>query len=292
MTVCYVVSLESPQWGDSNEYTQHTIFNIKKKKNTHNYPKSAAMGYFKGLKNEFETAVVDEPSVFEPPKFYCNSGLAFDTCLFWIVDNLTTTKNCTVTLRPGDWDPSKNQAVVKFDVLAQRSILYKDKNLVLHFTKINSWDAPPIFNNYQIPSLPVCNTLYGNNYRTSVAKTLMAHLPRLFRLCSWVPWKYPIAAFGIIFCDFLLLFFFDIEMVHCVYSLESPHLVDSNENTQNTFRFEKIEKMIIHIMPPNLALWLTLIISNYPYLEHIFMVPKLLEPLKLSCCQTAISFTL
>ena len=26
---------------------------------------------FKGLKNEFETAVVDEPSVFEPPKFYC-----------------------------------------------------------------------------------------------------------------------------------------------------------------------------------------------------------------------------
>ena len=30
------------------------------------------MGSFpKGLKNEFETAVVDEPSVFEPLKFYC-----------------------------------------------------------------------------------------------------------------------------------------------------------------------------------------------------------------------------
>ena len=27
--------------------------------------------FFKGLTNEFETAVVDEPSVFEPPKFYC-----------------------------------------------------------------------------------------------------------------------------------------------------------------------------------------------------------------------------
>ena len=27
--------------------------------------------FFKGQKNEFETAVVDEPSVFEPPKFYC-----------------------------------------------------------------------------------------------------------------------------------------------------------------------------------------------------------------------------
>ena len=43
-----------------------------KKKNTSNYPKSAAMGIFsKGLKNEFETAVVNEPSVFEPLKFFC-----------------------------------------------------------------------------------------------------------------------------------------------------------------------------------------------------------------------------
>ena len=33
---------------------------------------SAAIGSFsKGLKNEFETAVVNEPSVFEPLKFYC-----------------------------------------------------------------------------------------------------------------------------------------------------------------------------------------------------------------------------
>ena len=32
--VCYVFPLESPQLGDSNEYTEHTIFNIKKK----NYP--------------------------------------------------------------------------------------------------------------------------------------------------------------------------------------------------------------------------------------------------------------
>ena len=30
------------------------------------------MGFFpKGLKNEFETAVVNEPSVFEPLKVYC-----------------------------------------------------------------------------------------------------------------------------------------------------------------------------------------------------------------------------
>ena len=64
-------SSESPHQGESNEYTQYTIFNLNMK-NTLNYPKSAAMGFFsKGLKNEFETAVVNEPSVFEPLKFYC-----------------------------------------------------------------------------------------------------------------------------------------------------------------------------------------------------------------------------
>ena len=71
MKVCCMFSLESPQKGDSNEYTQYTIFNIKKKIPL-NYPKSAAMGFCsKGLKNEFETAVVNEPSVFEPLKCYC-----------------------------------------------------------------------------------------------------------------------------------------------------------------------------------------------------------------------------
>ena len=71
MLVCCVFSLESPLRGDSNEYTQYTIFNIKKK-NTINYPKSAGMGFIsKGLKNEFKTAVVNEPSMFELLKFYC-----------------------------------------------------------------------------------------------------------------------------------------------------------------------------------------------------------------------------
>ena len=37
------------------------------------------MGFFsKGLKNEFETAVVNEPSVFEPLKFYC---IVFDVSM-------------------------------------------------------------------------------------------------------------------------------------------------------------------------------------------------------------------
>ena len=38
------------------------------------------MGFFaKGLKKEFETAVVNEPSVFEPLKFYCIQNLFIST---------------------------------------------------------------------------------------------------------------------------------------------------------------------------------------------------------------------
>ena len=66
-------SLESPLRGDSNKYTQYTIFNMNKK-NILDYPKSAAMGFIsKGLKNEFETTSANEPSVFESLKFYCIS---------------------------------------------------------------------------------------------------------------------------------------------------------------------------------------------------------------------------
>ena len=53
----------------------HNIpFSISKKKITLNYPKSAALGFFKELKTEFEIAVVYEPSGFEPIKFYCISS--------------------------------------------------------------------------------------------------------------------------------------------------------------------------------------------------------------------------
>ena len=43
----------------------------KKKKITLNYLKSALWDFSKGLKNQFERAMVNEPSVFEPLKFYC-----------------------------------------------------------------------------------------------------------------------------------------------------------------------------------------------------------------------------
>ena len=75
MKVCCLFSLESPHRGDSNEYTQHTIFKIKKNI-TLNLPNSAAIRFFsKGLKKEFETAMVNEPSVFEPSKFYCITAI-------------------------------------------------------------------------------------------------------------------------------------------------------------------------------------------------------------------------
>ena len=52
-------------------YTQYTIFDIKRKIDL-NYLISAAMFFFQGLKYELATAVVNEPSVFEPLKFCCS----------------------------------------------------------------------------------------------------------------------------------------------------------------------------------------------------------------------------
>ena len=62
--------LESPHRGNSNEYTQYTIFQYEKEK----CPKLSQICSYgilsKGLKNEFERATVNGPSVFEPLKFY------------------------------------------------------------------------------------------------------------------------------------------------------------------------------------------------------------------------------
>ena len=64
MKVCCVFSLESPHRGDSVDYTQYTILNMKMKI-TLDYSKFAGIGVLsKGLKNGFDTAVVNEPSVF------------------------------------------------------------------------------------------------------------------------------------------------------------------------------------------------------------------------------------
>ena len=50
--------------------------NTKSQYKKENHPKLSQICNYgicsKGLKNEFETAVVNETSVFEPLKFYCN----------------------------------------------------------------------------------------------------------------------------------------------------------------------------------------------------------------------------
>ena len=70
-------SLESPHRGDSNEYTQYTIFNTKKK-NTLNYPKSAAMGFCsKGPKKEFEITMA-QMAPFSFPYYFTIPNYEFN----------------------------------------------------------------------------------------------------------------------------------------------------------------------------------------------------------------------
>ena len=64
-------SLELPHRSNSNENTQYTILNMKKEKHPKLSQTCSNRIFSMGLKNEFETAVVNEPSVFEPLKFYC-----------------------------------------------------------------------------------------------------------------------------------------------------------------------------------------------------------------------------
>ena len=72
---------------ESNEYIKYIIFNIKKK----NHPKLSHICsygiFFKELKNEFETAVVNEPSSFEPLKFYCIVFSDITSCWYFAERN-------------------------------------------------------------------------------------------------------------------------------------------------------------------------------------------------------------
>ena len=59
--------------------TQNIPFSLYKT-NHNKLSQICSYGIFSsGLKNEFETAVVNEPSVFEPLKFYCMR----DECTIW-----------------------------------------------------------------------------------------------------------------------------------------------------------------------------------------------------------------
>ena len=80
----------------------------------------------------------------------------------------------------------------------------------------------------------------------------------------------------------IFLFYIHVlKMVYCEYSLELPPLGDFNENTQHTFMLKKIEN--ISLLCLRTWRYHELISLNYPCLEHIFMVPKVCEPLKFYC---------
>ena len=61
--------LESSYRGDSNEYTRYTIFNKKKENHPKIIPNLYLWDFSKALKNEFDTAVVNELSEVTKVRF-------------------------------------------------------------------------------------------------------------------------------------------------------------------------------------------------------------------------------
>ena len=53
--------------------------------------------------------------------------------------------------------------------------------------------------------------------------------------------------------------------------------------THTIFVHVKENRKDISSLPSDLALRLTLTSSNYPCIEHVFMVPQVFEPLKFYC---------
>ena len=80
-----MLSLELPQRGDSNGYTQNTVSQYKNE----NHPKLSQICKYgicsKGLKNEFEAAVVNDPSLFQPLRFYCIWASVFEPLRFYCI---------------------------------------------------------------------------------------------------------------------------------------------------------------------------------------------------------------
>ena len=75
--------------GDSTGNSQYTIFNLKQSKSPLIIQNLQQGDFFKGLKNEFETSIINEPSVFEPLKFYCTCILAENVVLAIILFHRT-----------------------------------------------------------------------------------------------------------------------------------------------------------------------------------------------------------
>ena len=79
-----------------------------------------------------------------------------------------------------------------------------------------------------------------------------------------------------------MIFFFSLENgILCVLIRIASLRRFEREHT--TYLHVQEYRKDISVYPPDLELLLTLIGSNYPFLELIFMVPKVFEPLKFDC---------
>ena len=107
----------------------------------------------------------------------------------------------------------------------------------------------------------------------------MAHLPQLLRTdCSVPRKKFHSSKFGVIYGVFL---FYIENGIVCVLIRIASMRRFKWEHTK--YLHDKDNQNDTPSMPPDLALRLTLTSLNYPCLEHIFIVPKMFEPLKFYC---------
>ena len=74
MKVYCVYTLESPHWGDSNVYTQYTIFQYEKEKTPLIIPNLQLWDFFQGTQDWVRKSRGKRAISFEPLKFYCICG--------------------------------------------------------------------------------------------------------------------------------------------------------------------------------------------------------------------------
>ena len=111
-----------------------------------------------------------------------------------------------------------------------------------------------------------------------MARTLMAHLPLLFRSLESVGKISHSCRFRIIWGD--LVFFYK-NGILCLHIRIASMRRFSCEHT--IYLQVKENRKYIPTVPSDLTQGLTLISTNYPCLELIFMVPKVFKPLKFDC---------
>ena len=123
-------SLESLHRGDSNEYTQYTIFDINTK-NRSKLSQSCSLRFFsKGLKDDFEIAVVNESPVFEPLKFY----------FIPIFTNLILVDQMDALVKFSGINSYRNQNMLKPASCKQASVTYDGLVLMYMYSNLEKRD--------------------------------------------------------------------------------------------------------------------------------------------------------